>query len=136
MIRRPPRSTLFPYPPLFRSRRPPPSRALPGFRHEHGEANKGRPVDADRKSTRLNSKHNYISFFLFFFFNDTPTTEIYTLPLPAALPISPPSTVPGPSRLPARTRGSNQGASGGCRSEEHTSELQTQLHLLFSLFFF
>src|SRR3990172_8281890 len=41
----------------------------------------------DRKSTRLNSTHHYISYYLFFF-NDTATTEIYTLPLHDALPIS------------------------------------------------
>src|SRR3990172_5245070 len=40
----------------------------------------------DRKSTRLNSSHDYISYALFFF-NDTATTEIYTLSLHDALPI-------------------------------------------------
>src|SRR3990172_5229859 len=40
----------------------------------------------DRKSTRLNSSHCYISYTLFFF-NDTATTEIYTLSLHDALPI-------------------------------------------------
>src|SRR4051795_12541188 len=98
MIRRPPRSTLFPYTTLFR----------------------------DRKSTRLNSSHTLIPYAVFclkkknrivvplplldclcffvmirrpprstlfpyttlFFFNDTATTEIYTLSLHDALPIS------------------------------------------------
>src|SRR3989338_6694741 len=41
----------------------------------------------DRKSTRLNSSHSSISYALFFF-NDTATTEIYTLSLHDALPIS------------------------------------------------
>src|SRR5258708_1374217 len=41
----------------------------------------------DRKSTRLNSSHQIISYALFFF-NDTATTEIYTLSLHDALPIS------------------------------------------------
>src|SRR3990167_6954694 len=41
----------------------------------------------DRKSTRLNSSHSQISYSLFFF-NDTATTEIYTLSLHDALPIS------------------------------------------------
>src|ERR1041385_5425811 len=41
----------------------------------------------DRKSTRLNSSHGYISYAVFFF-NDTATTEIYTLSLHDALPIS------------------------------------------------
>ena len=47
----------------------------------------------DRKSTRLNSSHGYISYAVFClkkknFFNDTATTEIYTLSLHDALPIS------------------------------------------------
>src|SRR3990167_5435083 len=41
----------------------------------------------DRKSTRLNSSHSQISYAVFFF-NDTATTEIYTLSLHDALPIS------------------------------------------------
>src|SRR3989338_6696875 len=41
----------------------------------------------DRKSTRLNSSHSSISY-AFFFFNATATTEIYTLSLHDALPIS------------------------------------------------
>src|SRR5258708_4961789 len=40
----------------------------------------------DRKSTRLNSSHQIISYAVFFF-NDTATTEIYTLSLHDALPI-------------------------------------------------
>src|SRR3990167_7114850 len=40
----------------------------------------------DRKSTRLNSSHSQISYAPFFF-NDTATTEIYTLSLHDALPI-------------------------------------------------
>src|SRR5215475_11617315 len=135
MIRRPPRSTLFPYTTLFRSRR----------RHDAAPGDRGprRRVVArrDRKSTRLNSSHvksSYAVFclkkkkkrrgiaaslshhrfsppksraafaagdtawvcrafplharlgtarVLFFFFNDTATTEIYTLSLHDALPI-------------------------------------------------
>src|SRR3990172_5286309 len=46
----------------------------------------GVPVKLDRKSTRLNSSHRYISYSLFFF-NDAATTEIYTLSLHDALPI-------------------------------------------------
>src|SRR5260370_1090142 len=41
----------------------------------------------DRKSTPLNSSHTWISYALLFF-NDTATTEIYTLSLHDALPIS------------------------------------------------
>src|SRR2546422_3401793 len=72
MIRRPPRSTLFPYTTLFRSgrpRRPRPRgqgrRALPA-RRGHGRRLHGAPPDArDRKSTRLNSSHGYISYAVF-----------------------------------------------------------------------
>src|SRR2546422_472572 len=143
MIRRPPRSTLFPYTTLFRS---------PGIRCRHTAHSPfgyssdccracrcdaardrwpphGSRLEGDRKSTRLNSSHGYISYavfclkkkkkideeqnstqiqmkipvrhrylfssiyhppipFSFFFFNDTATTEIYTLSLHDALPIS------------------------------------------------
>src|SRR2546427_4476788 len=60
MIRRPPRSTLFPYTTLFRSR--PPAR-----RHGGGHAARSRPIAAsgDRKSTRLNSSHSQISYAVF-----------------------------------------------------------------------
>ena len=48
-------------------------------------------IGRDRKSTRLNSSHDDISYAVFclkkFFFNDTATTEIYTLSLHDALPI-------------------------------------------------
>src|SRR2546429_7045786 len=66
MIRRPPRSTLFPYTTLFRSVE----------QGEHGELQRGMKVrlglvwacvddEADRKSTRLNSSHGYISYAVF-----------------------------------------------------------------------
>src|SRR2546422_3878097 len=67
MIRRPPRSTLFPYTTLFRSRRPCGCRTA-------GTARSARPPAArpivpfrllDRKSTRLNSSHGYISYAVF-----------------------------------------------------------------------
>src|SRR2546422_7786777 len=76
MIRRPPRSTLFPYTTLFRS----PQRTA--FRRERREdclllrglqgasgvceplSNQG-PTIRDRKSTRLNSSHGYISYAVF-----------------------------------------------------------------------
>src|SRR2546422_6105325 len=78
MIRRPPRSTLFPYTTLFRSRGGAsgngfgPSRdktcGLPSSRPRtrpasHGSAPSG--SSADRKSTRLNSSHGYISYAVF-----------------------------------------------------------------------
>src|SRR5260370_26175250 len=61
----------------------------------------------------------------FFFFNDTATTEIYTLSLHDALPIcrvglaAPAPWVPRRSRCP-----------WAWRSEEHTSELQSHLNLV------
>src|SRR6478752_8871990 len=60
MIRRPPRSTLFPYTTLFRSAAP--DRAL--ARRRVPPAGTCRPR-ADRKSTRLNSSHGYISYAVF-----------------------------------------------------------------------
>src|SRR3712207_6212443 len=128
MIRRPPRSTLFPYTTLFRSGLP--QHGLADDRHRRADGRARRharqdrrllraggglghrlPADAhradhdrlprrDRKSTRLNSSHANISYavfclkkkklsilVIFFFFNDTATTEIYTLSLHDALPI-------------------------------------------------
>src|SRR2546429_9710677 len=58
MIRRPPRSTLFPYTTLFRSHRAQPARPVSPPAPPHR-----RP--ADRKSTRLNSSHGYISYAVF-----------------------------------------------------------------------
>src|SRR2546422_3484694 len=87
--------------------------------------------------------------FFFFFFNDTATTEIYTLSLHDALPICQHGrTRSGLSRSdhggggsrreahqavrrprPVRACGPD-GQAGGARSEEHTSELQSRLHLV------
>src|SRR5258707_11406872 len=76
MIRRPPRSTLFPYTTLFRSQ----SRTLSGGRGQPREdagpdKAPGRPAqqgprsdqagEGDRKSTRLNSSHANISYAVF-----------------------------------------------------------------------
>src|SRR5215211_8912184 len=60
----------------------------------------------------------------FFFFNDTATTEIYTLSLHDALPI-PPRTPCGSSATPARPP-----PPPSSRSEEHTSELQSHSDLV------
>src|SRR2546429_6554801 len=86
MIRRPPRSTLFPYTTLFRSVAQPQARFRivarridepPAIGRQHGthraavqiglrEYLAGAPVvDGDRKSTRLNSSHGYISYAVF-----------------------------------------------------------------------
>src|SRR5256885_16751322 len=59
----------------------------------------------------------------FFFFNDTATTEIYTLSLHDALPISRRRT-PRPGCSPCCAR------QGEHRSEEHTSELQSPCNLV------
>src|SRR6266542_5086609 len=60
MIRRPPRSTLFPYTTLFRSAPGVPARTQkpPGLVHHHEPR-------TDRKSTRLNSSHGSISYAVF-----------------------------------------------------------------------
>src|SRR2546429_889338 len=60
MIRRPPRSTLFPYTTLFRSRSRTARSGGPAHRCSWREA-----LDRDRKSTRLNSSHGYISYAVF-----------------------------------------------------------------------
>src|SRR6266496_6703626 len=64
------------------------------------------------------------SFLLFFFFNDTATTEIYTLSLHDALPI-----YQAHHRRAAGTRSANHDR-GPDRSEEHTSELQSRRDLV------
>src|SRR3712207_7489157 len=81
MIRRPPRSTLFPYTTLFRSIRRPSRRYKPGLQRETACGSSGEPTlvgvvsssllallafwPADRKSTRLNSSHANISYAVF-----------------------------------------------------------------------
>src|SRR5688572_32344149 len=75
MIRRPPRSTLFPYTTLFRSRS---SQVLDRAIYKHGDHDIFLVADAyrgseirlatehlDRKSTRLNSSHSQISYAVF-----------------------------------------------------------------------
>src|SRR3712207_93344 len=199
MIRRPPRSTLFPYTTLFRSPRRAPlprrgrrlgagrepalhegerrllGRAAVGALEGRLAARRRAPPHRvqDRKSTRLNSSHANISYAVFclkkkkthgphadvtlyFFFNDTATTEIYTLSLHDALPISSPrssaSARPAPRRRtrasPTRRRATTSRSScrrgagrpsrgppartttPSSRSEEHTSELQSRQYLV------
>src|SRR2546425_7456271 len=90
--------------------------------------------------------------FFLFFFNDTATTEIYTLSLHDALPIwtgprswRPPPSRPPPHRPSGRSSRSQRRAAEPCtsppacraparppcaRSEEHTSELQSLAYLV------
>src|SRR3712207_8018713 len=80
MIRRPPRSTLFPYTTLFRSVRAPPGAGSTAASHERrrdgrrgllgqdrgAQGHRGaRELERDRKSTRLNSSHANISYAVF-----------------------------------------------------------------------
>src|SRR2546422_2054997 len=67
MIRRPPRSTLFPYTTLFRSVNPRTARARakePATKRSSWRSCRSRS-STDRKSTRLNSSHGYISYAVF-----------------------------------------------------------------------
>src|SRR2546422_3068590 len=71
MIRRPPRSTLFPYTTLFRSRVGSSASAWPAsIRHRSSPCSapagwRASAPSGDRKSTRLNSSHGYISYAVF-----------------------------------------------------------------------
>src|SRR2546429_7021076 len=66
MIRRPPRSTLFPYTTLFRSREIIPKDELTTVLDNIGLPYSGINLTyRDRKSTRLNSSHGYISYAVF-----------------------------------------------------------------------
>src|SRR2546422_4232895 len=65
MIRRPPRSTLFPYTTLFRSPSPGGSSTLRKKAVPQRQRISTRRGFRDRKSTRLNSSHGYISYAVF-----------------------------------------------------------------------
>src|SRR3712207_9172368 len=90
---------------------------------------------------------DHVQLFLFFFFNDTATTEIYTLSLHDALPIYRDVAGRGRGPLQPQVRAAELGARdrhrrGGRlsaqqqaeededRSEEHTSELQSRQYLV------
>src|SRR3712207_6991659 len=99
MIRRPPRSTLFPYTTLFRSLQKNPAFLLESFARgpasdprTHllyvGEGRLRPDLERDRKSTRLNSSHANISYAVFCL---KKKTDIYT-----------PVTLMTPSRLIVR----------------------------------
>src|SRR2546427_4264110 len=102
MIRRPPRSTLFPYTTLFRSHpgaappvpietlapAPPPPPARPVAQPARPAAARTAAETPDRKSTRLNSSHSQISYAVFCLKKKN---------IPAARPA--PASQDGPSRL-------------------------------------
>src|SRR5256885_6778581 len=80
-------------------------------------------------SVVLNLTEDYLDF-LFFFFNDTATTEIYTLSLHDALPISPVDERPQARAEPFLRRRLFGLRELAQRSEEHTSELQSPCNLV------
>src|SRR2546430_9700442 len=101
MIRRPPRSTLFPYTTLFRSRAPgPPAHsrraAIAEGRRFYSHSDRAEECAdqavRDRKSTRLNSSHSQISYAVFCLKKKNPPTPSPTTP--------PPPTPPPPSPPP------------------------------------
>src|ERR1051325_6160261 len=94
MIRRPPRSTLFPYTTLFRS-----YLLDPSFDSNSANGTGMAPRETAGILSRRAEEHTPelpspqgISYVLFFF-NDTATTEIYTLSLHDALPILPSGSI-------------------------------------------
>src|SRR5256885_8605367 len=98
MIRRPPRSTLFPYTTLFRSQT---SSCLGGFEYRlyrvPQEGHCRLPVKrVDRKSTRLNSSHLVISYAVFYLKKKTTGAK----PLPLVLAVSPSAAPSLPPHCP------------------------------------
>src|SRR5256885_10255630 len=90
MIRRPPRSTLFPYTTLFRSldrlgAPPRRHRSAVSARRDRG----ARLESQDRKSTRLNSSHLVISYAVFCLKKKKPAAPDHK-PQPVMLPLKPP----------------------------------------------
>src|SRR2546430_12662282 len=90
MIRRPPRSTLFPYTTLFRSSGPSPkglkaigitAHASAGPAQSRIDAVNGKPAKSqptpDRKSTRLNSSHSQISYAVFCLKKNNDKVDLY-----------------------------------------------------------
>src|SRR5256885_7242680 len=89
MIRRPPRSTLFPYTTLFRSTTPlqrlvmlPLATDQDSYRYDAP----GLGTSADRKSTRLNSSHLVISYAVFCLKKKKPRAPCHSLSLRSAVP--------------------------------------------------
>src|SRR5438552_7660302 len=97
MIGRPPRSTLFPYTTLFRSKFNDPRNSANAVRANYDIPNDNVVLSAepgDRKSTRLNSSHQIISYAVFCLKKKKttwllPTERIRTEETPPPLPLSP-----------------------------------------------
>src|SRR2546430_14965161 len=88
------------------------------------------PASCIRKSFFLLFHCSFL--FFFFFFNDTATTEIYTLSLHDALPICPESlrVLQGLLAMAEKHPAPQLDQACRLRSEEHTSELQSQSNLV------
>src|ERR1051326_2137116 len=139
MIRRPPRSTLFPYTTLFRSTSAPATWRIAlsaAWRGGRCSSSMIRSTRSEEHTSELQS-HSFISYALFFF-NDTAPTEIYTLSLHDALPI-----YQRAGHLADRLVGGLAGREVLLvhdpldvldRSEEHTSELQSHSFISYAVF--
>src|SRR2546429_5209730 len=98
MIRRPPRSTLFPYTTLFRSSDPKTLRCPGPTKPSRSEKdysagledtmNFRQGIFGDRKSTRLNSSHGYISYAVFCLKKKNNLPTLYHTPLRSLMVIS------------------------------------------------
>src|SRR5215204_2797785 len=161
MIRRPPRSTLFPYTTLFRS---PATLEAPNLRQQLVVLDDA-PGRSEEHTSELQSHSDLVcrlllekkkanvphpswyscvshcvasgwfvtfmfaaSYWMRFFFNATATTEIYTLSLHDALPISRSTRSRRCRRSSCPARSLSRTTSG--RSEEHTSELQSHSEIV------
>src|SRR6059058_2967950 len=158
------RYTLFPYTTLFRSRPPrrpsrprPPPRRRPGAPRSEEHTSelqsrndisyavfclKKKKDTTENRLRRAPGKSNLIvlltdGFYIFFFFNDTATTEIYT-----SLHTLPYTTLfRSRDAHPCHRRDERQGGRGKVhgevgrrRSEEHTSELQSRNDISYAVF--
>src|SRR5690242_21154809 len=83
MIRRPPRSTLFPYTTLFRSLQFARRRSVRCQlgRRQHVVKNHGNGFSRDRKSTRLNSSHMSISYAVFCLKKKNTISFVHVIPV-------------------------------------------------------
>src|SRR5258708_13834630 len=98
MIRRPPRSTLFPYTTLFRSCRS--CRPVDaGLFQGDGRQGLSRAAREDRKSTRLNSSHQIISYAVFCLKKKKREHEVLRASLTKRMHVKDESTVSGRRRI-------------------------------------